>query len=242
MPLDLQNEVVLITGAGRGIGRATALRLARTRCTLALVARTETDVRAVADAVMSFDCRALALSADVTDDTELELTLRRVVTELGTVTMLINNAGWAPPRQPVSKAVRADWDRLLATCLRAPMVLTHLLLPDMLARQHGAIVNVASVAAQCARAGEAAYAAAKAGLLAFTRALFAEVRDHGVRVCAVCPGYVDTALVPTNRRVNRSKFLRPEDVAEAIFQVLTCDPRVCPTQVVLEPQFDPEKA
>lgn len=242
MATNLQNEIVLITGASRGIGRATALRLARARCSLALVARTEAELRGVAADAESLGCRAMALPADVTDDSQLESAVRQVATELGAVTMLVNNAGWAPPRQSVTKAALAEWDRLLATCLRAPMVLTHLLLPDMLARKHGAIVNVASLAPQCARPGEAAYAAAKAGLIAFTRGLFAEVRDSGVRVCAVCPGYVDTSLVPPNRRVDRAKFLRPEDVAEAIFQVLTFDPRACPTEMVLEPQFDPEQA
>jgi len=240
MSIEIRNAVALITGAGRGIGRATALRLARAGCTLALVARTEAELRAVAEEAAAHGGRALALPADITDDRQLESTLRHVATELGTVTILINNAGWAPRRQPVTKAAVAEWDCLLATCLRAPMVLTHLLLPDMLARKHGAIVNVASLAAHHTRAGEAAYAAAKAGLLAFTRGVFAEVRDSGIRVSAVCPGYVDTGFVPANRRVDRGKFLRPEDVAEAIFQVLTCDLRVCPTQVVLEPQFDPE--
>ena len=241
MLTDLQNEVVLITGASRGIGRATALRLARARCSLALVARTEAELREVAEAAVSLGSRALAFPADVTDDNQLESAVRHVVTELGAVTMLINNAGWAPPRRSVTKAVLADWDRLLATCLRAPMVLTHLLLPDMLARKHGAIVNVASAAAHGARPGEAAYAAAKAGVVAFTRGVFAEVRDSGIRVCAVCPGYADTTLVPPKRRVDRAKFLHPEDVAEVIFQVLTFDPRACPTEVLLEPQFDPEK-
>ncbi|MFN8626011.1 MAG: SDR family oxidoreductase [Candidatus Binatia bacterium] len=242
MPIELQNEVVFITGASRGIGRATALRLARTRCSLAVVARTETQLREVAETAMSLGSRALAVPADVTDDDQLEFAVRHVATELGAVTMLINNAGWAPPRRAVARGVVAEWDRLLATCLRAPMVLARLLLPGMLARKHGAIVNVASVAAHGVRPGESVYAAAKAGLVAFSRGLFAEVRNSGIRVCAVCPGYVDTNLVPPNRRVDRTKFLRPDDIAESIVQVLTLEPRVCPTEVFLEPQFDPEKA
>lgn len=241
MSAALHGEIALVTGAGRGIGRATALRLARAGCTLALVARTESDLRAVAQEAAAHGGRTLVLPADITDDSQVESALRDVVTELGTITILINNAGCAPPRQPVAKAAIAEWDRMLATCLRAPMVLTHLLLPDMLARKHGAIVNVASLAAHQARPGEAAYAAAKAGLLAFTRGLFAEVRDSGIKVSAICPGYVDTGFIPANRRVDRAKFLRSEDVAESIFQVLTCDLRVCPTEVVLQPQFDPER-
>jgi 3-oxoacyl-[acyl-carrier protein] reductase len=238
---DLRNEIALITGAGRGIGRATALRLAREGCALALIARSEAELYAVAAEAASTATRTLVLPADVTDDAQVEASLRRAATELGPISILVNNAGWAPPRRPVAKANRAEWDRVTATCLRAPMVLTHLLLPDMLARRHGAIVNIASIAARRPRAGEAAYAAAKAGLVAFTQALFAEVRDHGVKAVAICPGYVDTDFIPANRRVDRSRFLRPEDVAEMIVHVLTCDLRACPTELVLEPQFDPEK-
>lgn len=241
MAAELSNEIALLTGAGRGIGRATALRLARAGCSLALVARTEAELQAVAAQAASSGARTLVLPADITDDAQVESSLQRAVEELGHISILVNNAGWAPPRTPVGKVAVAEVDRVLATCLRAPIVLSRLLLPDMLVRKHGAIVNVASVAARGARPGEAAYAAAKAGLVAFTRALFAEVRNSGVRAVAVSPGYVDTGFVPPNRRMDRAKFLQPEDVAEAIFRVLTCDGRACPTEVVLEPQFDPEK-
>jgi 3-oxoacyl-[acyl-carrier protein] reductase len=241
MPAELAKETVLITGAGRGIGRATALRLARAGCHLALVARTQAELDAVAEQAAPSGVRTIVLRADVTDDAQVESMLQRATAELGGISILVNNAGSAPPRRPFAEATLAEWERVLATCLRAPMLLSRLLLPDMLVRKHGAIVNVASLAPRATRAGEAVYAAAKAGLVTFTHALFTEVRNSGVKVVAICPGYVDTALVPANRRVDRSKFLRPDDVAEAIFQVLTCGPRACPTEVVMQPQFDPER-
>ena len=241
MSADLGNNIALITGAGRGIGRATALRLARSGCDLVLVARTQSELEAVAAAAAPSGVRTLVLPADITDDEQVESLLQRAVVQLGTISILISNAGYAPPRTRVGKATVAEWDRVLATCLRAPMVLSRLLLPDMLAHRRGAIINIGSVAARAARPGEAAYAAAKGGLIAFTRTLFAEVRDSGIKVAVICPGYVDTHFVPVNRRVDRSKFLRPEDVAEAIFHVLTTDPHACSTEVILEPQFDPEK-
>ncbi len=238
---ELRNHTALITGAGRGIGRATALRLASAGCDLALLARTAAELEAVAALAAPTGVRTWVLPADVTDDAQVTSVLHRLAAQSGSISILINNAGSAPPRVPVANAPVAEWDRILATCLRAPMILTRLLLPDMLARQRGAIINVASVAGRTARPGEAVYAAAKAGLIAFTHALFAEVRNSGIKVAAVCPGFVDTALVPPNRRVDRTKFLRPEDVAEAILQVLISDLRACPTEVLLEPQFDPEK-
>ena len=138
------------------------------------------------------------------------------------------------------KTSLADWDRTLATCLRAPMVLTRLVLPDMLAHGRGTIVNIASIAGKRGRAGEAAYAAAKFGLLGFTQSLFDEVRDHGIKVAAICPGLVDTDLIPPNRRVDRaSSCSRPTSPTRSC-DVLTSPLRACPTEIVLEPQHDPE--
>ena len=241
MPGELVTHVALITGAGRGIGRATALRLARAGCDVGLVGRTQTDLDAVVAVAASCGVRAVALAADIADDMQLRSLPERAAAGLGAVSILINNACNAPPRTPLAKMRIADLHGTLATCLRAPMVLSRLLLPEMLSRRHGAIINVASSTHRDRRPGEAGYVAAKAGLVAFSRALFAEVRNSGVKVAAICPGYVDTGFVPPNRRVDRSKFLRPEDVAEAIFQVLTNPAHCCPTEVIVEPQLDPEQ-
>ncbi len=240
MAPDLRNNIAFVTGAGRGIGRAIACRLAAAGYDLALVARTQAELEAVAADVAECGVRTLVLPADITDDVQVEAVLQQVVVQLGSVTVLINNAGVAPPRTRIEKATFADWDRVLATCLRAPILLSRLLLPDMLAHKRGAIINIASVAARAPRAGEAAYAAAKAGLVAFTRALFAEVRDTGIKVASICPGYVDTGFIPPNRRVDRGRFLQPDDVAAAVLNVLAADARACPTEIVLEPQFNPE--
>jgi len=236
----LDQHIALVTGAGRGIGRATALSLARAGCDVALVARTKSELDAVAAEVEQAGVRALVLLADVTDDAQVEAFLQHAVVELGSISILVNNAGVAPPRMVHGKAAVAEWDRMLATCLRAPMVLSRLLLPDMLVHQRGTIINIASVAGRGSHPGEAAYAAAKAGLIAFSHALFAEVRNSGVRVVAVCPGYVDTALIPQNRRVDREKFLRPDDVADTILHLIALPAHACPTEILIEPQFDPE--
>jgi len=238
---ELQGHIALVTGAGRGIGRAIALRLAVAGCDLALVSRTAEDLERLADEVGPTGARTLILPADITDDTQAEAILEKTLLQLGSISILVNSAGTAPPRRVHGKADIAEWDRMLDTCLRAPMVLSRLLLPDMLVHNRGAIVNIASTAARRARPGEAAYTAAKAGLLAFSHALFHEVRDNGVKVVAVCPGYVDTEFVPANKHVDRGKFLRAADVAQVVFDVITAPPHACPTEVILEPQFDPER-
>jgi short-subunit dehydrogenase len=91
------------------------------------------------------------------------------------------------------------------------------------------------------KAGEAAYTAAKFGVRGFSQSLFEEVREYGIKVSTICPGYVDTALIPPNRRVNRSKMLSPEDVAEAVYGVAVSSPRSCPFEIILHPQQDPFK-
>jgi len=231
----------LITGAGRGIGRAIALRLAQAGYNLALVARTQSQLEAVAAEASVTGVKTLVLPADITSDEQAEAMVQHAVVQLGSISVLVNNAGVAPPRAAHGKAALEEWDRMLDTCLRAPMVLSHLLLPDMLVHKRGAIVNIASTSGRVARAGEAAYAAAKAGLIAFGHAMFAEVRNSGVKVVTLCPGYVDTDFVPANKHVDRDKFLRPGDVAEIVYDVLRTPVHACPTEVVLEPQFDPER-
>jgi 3-oxoacyl-[acyl-carrier protein] reductase len=238
----LHDQVALVTGAGRGIGRAIAVRLARAGCRVAALARTESELAETAREAeaQSPSVPVLAVPTDVTHDADLEAAVRLIMERLGRIEILVNNAGFAPPRSTVLKTSLADWDRTLATCLRAPMVLTRLVLPDMLAHGRGTIVNIASIAGKKGKAGEAAYAAAKFGLLGFTQSLFAEVRDHGIKVTAICPGVVDTGLIPLNRRVDRSKFLQPSDIADAVCDVISSPLRACPTEIVLEPQHDPE--
>ena len=106
----------------------------------------------------------------------------------------------------------------------------------------GAIVNVASAAARSTSAGEAVYAATKAGLVAFTRAAFAELRSSGVKVAVIIPGLVDTALIPPNKHLDRSLMLAPEDVAGAVMSVLRTPAHACPVEIALEPQRSPERA
>src|SRR5947207_3263530 len=123
---EFAKHIALVTGAGRGIGRATALRLARAGCDVALVARTAADLEAVAAEAAPTGARTLVLPADITDDAQVESILQRVMVDLGSISILINNAGTAAPRTLHGKAAVAQWDRMLNTCLRAPMVLSRL--------------------------------------------------------------------------------------------------------------------
>lgn len=240
MTAPLASHVALVTGAGHGIGRAIAVQLARAGCGVAALARTDSELAATVAEAAADPAAApiLAISADVTRDADLERAVRMIIERLGRITVLINNAGFAPPRGTVLKTSLADWDRTLATCLRAPMVLTRLVLPDMLAHESGSIVNIASIPGKHGRAGEASFAAAKFGLLGFTQSLFEEVREHGIKVTAIEPGAIDPEP-GGGGAADRTRVLRAADIARAVLQVLLAPPGACPTEIVLEPLHDP---
>jgi short-subunit dehydrogenase len=153
--------------------------------------------------------------------------------------VLVNNAGWAPARTAIHKVSGADQDKMIAINLRAPIALTRSAARQMLSQGGGAIVNIASVAGRNAPGMEAVYAATKAGLIAFSRACFAELRDDGIKVAVVIPGLVDTALIPSNKRLDRSRMLKPADVAAAVINVIESPAHACPVEIVLEPQYEP---
>ena len=238
----LSGQVALITGAGRGIGRAIALRLARAGVALVLAARTESQLGETARLAQQFDVAALPLPTDVTEDEQTQALVETALARFGQLDIVVNNAGGGPPRTPVVRAQRADWEATLRTNLWATMLVSKLALPAMLARRRGTIINICSQAGLAGRAGEAAYAAAKFGVRGFSQALLEEVREKGIRVSTIYPGYVDTAMIPANRRLTRHKMLSPEDVAKAVYHLVMLPPGCCPVELVLQPQHDPVKA
>ena len=234
----LTGKIAIVTGAGRGIGKAIALALGRAGARVALAARSESELRAVAEEIRSGDGDALALSTDVTRDDEMERLVQRTLKEWGSIDILVNNAGWGKTG-PVVSSTTADWDATLKVNLRAPMILSRLVLPTMLEKRSGAIVNIGSISAKAGQANTAAYSASKFGILGFTQSLFEEVREYGVKVSVILPGFVDTPLIPQNKRVDRSKMIRPEDIAETVLFVLSSPPNSCPVEITVRPQQTP---
>jgi NADP-dependent 3-hydroxy acid dehydrogenase YdfG len=239
MNAQLEGNVALITGASRGIGRAVALRFAQAGATTVLAARTIADLHAVAALIQQSASETLVMPTDVTNDQQLEALVQVTLERFGHIDVLVNNAGGGTPRTPVVKALLRDWEWTLRVNLWAAMYLSRLVLPTMIERRKGTIVNISSLAGFSGKAGESAYAAAKFGVRGFSQSLFEEVREYGIKVCTVCPGYVDTTLIPPNRRIDRHKMISPDDVAEAVYSVAVASLRVCPTEIILQPQHDP---
>lgn len=220
----LDGKVALVTGAAGGIGRAIALRLAEEGVRVAATDLDEAAVRSVARQAKGL---VLALRLDVTD----EATIRDAVAEceraLGPLDVLVNNAGWDKVEPFVESAVET-WDRLIAINLKGPLLCTRAVLDGMIARGRGRIVSIASDAGRVGSSGEAVYAAAKAGVIGFTKTLARELAKSGITVNAVCPGPTDTPLLSgiaegnpklvqaLARAVPMGRIGRPEEVAAAV--------------------------
>jgi len=231
----LEGQVALVTGAGRGIGRAIAFALATEGAGVVLAARTRQQLAEVAAEIRARGGRALAVPTDVTQDAAVEALVEQTIAEFGRLDVLVTAAGTAS-FGPVAGTKPADWDVMLAVNLRAVMVCCCAVLPMMIQQRRGTILNIASVAAQRFIPGAAAYAATKAGVVPWSRVLREEVRAEGVRVGVLVPGAVDTPLWDAiSQGPDRSRMLRPEDVARAAVFMVTLPPSAALEELTLLP-------
>ena len=236
----LENKVALVTGAGRGIGRAIALALARAGCRVILSARTQGQLDEAANVIHAGDGQALVVPADLARDEDIQRLIEESQKAYGGVDILVNNAGWGK-RAPVVRAHIEDWDRTFRLNLRAPMILAKSFLPGMIEKGKGAVINISSVSGKTGEADGAAYAASKFGLIGFTQSLYEEVREYGIKVSVILPGFVDTPMIPPVKHLDRSKMIRPDDVADAVLFVLNSSPTSCPVEVTVRPQRSPHR-
>jgi 3-hydroxybutyrate dehydrogenase len=188
--MELKDRVALITGSGRGIGRAIAHLFAREGAAVFLTARTEKELSATAQEVSRTGGRAGFVAADLTQEAECVRVIAACREKFGGVNILVNNAGHYGPVVPVEDYPLAEFDKVMAIHLRAAFQLCKLVLPEMYARKSGVILNMSSLSAKAAYSWGSAYAAAKAGMLGLTRVTAAEGARKGVRVNAICPGPV----------------------------------------------------
>ena len=234
----LEGKVAIVTGAGRGIGRAIALVLAQSQCRVVLTARTVAQLEDVKGEILALGGEAVVVSGDLTRDEDIRRLVEESQAKWGAADILINNAGWGK-RAPVVGASLTDWDQTFRLNLRAPMVLAKALLPNMIAKREGAVINIGSVSGKTGEANGAAYSASKFGLIGFTQSLYEEVREHSIKVAVILPGFVDTPLIPPNKQLDRSKMIQAEDVAQSVLYVLMSPATSCPVEITLRPQRTP---
>jgi NAD(P)-dependent dehydrogenase (short-subunit alcohol dehydrogenase family) len=197
----LVNRVALVTGAGRGIGRAIALAYAKEGARVVLTARTAGELDEVAGQIRKRGGTALALPADLSDRAVARQIVADVEAAVGSIEILVNNAGIGSSSKPLPVVDFDDdfWDKTLAVNLTTPYLLCKAVLPGMLSRRWGRIINVASINGKIGSLHGAAYAATKHGLLGLTRTLAMEVAAQGITVNAICPGPVHTVM--NDRRI-----------------------------------------
>ena len=186
----LKDRVALITGSGRGIGRAIAQLFAAEGAAVFLTARTEKELSATAEEITQGGGRAAFVTGDLAKEADGRAVFEKAIASFGRVDILVNNGGHYGPVVPVEEYPMEEFDRVLAVHLRAAFLLSKLVLPGMYERRRGVIVNISSISAKAAYRWGSAYAAAKAGLLGLTRYNAAEAARKGVRVNAICPGPV----------------------------------------------------
>ena len=234
----LQDKVCIVTGAGRGIGRAIARLAAGEGCRTMMASRSAEQLAAVQAEIAARGGQASWLRTDLSSQEDITALVRQTLDRFGAIDFLVNNAGWGI-KANIAKARVQDWEQTLRVNLLAPMILSQLVLPALMARQGGAVVNIASISGRAGQGGAAAYAASKAGLIGFSQSLFEEVREHQIKVAAIVPGFVDTEMIPRVRRLDRARMIRPEDVAQAVLFVLTAPPTACPVEITVRPQRTP---
>jgi NAD(P)-dependent dehydrogenase (short-subunit alcohol dehydrogenase family) len=192
--LDLTGQVGIVTGGGRGIGRAMALELARAGMAVALVARTESELGETVGLVEAAGGSALALPLSVADGPAVRQMVTAVEEQLGPVDLLVNNAGVITPAGPTWEVDPDEWWRNLEINLRGAFLCAHAVLPGMVARRRGRIINVASGAGLAAIPYGSAYVVSKTALIRFAENLAAETREYGISVFALGPGTTRTAM------------------------------------------------
>lgn len=223
----LKGKNALITGAGKGIGYAVAIALAKEGVNVALIARTEKDLKNAAAEVKALGVKAAFQSADVSDIQSVNSAVENIQKELGDIDILINNAGTAAFGKFL-ELEPADWENQVKVNLFGVYYVTRAVLPQMIVRKTGDIINISSTAGLKGNATTSAYSASKFGVMGLTESLMQEVRKHNIRVTALTPSTVVTDLAKSANLINNNedKLMHPEDFAELIIAHLKLNRRV----------------
>ncbi|USK83418.1 3-ketoacyl-ACP reductase [Peribacillus asahii] len=223
----LNGKTALITGAGRGIGKATALALAKEGVNLGLIGLNMTNLEELSSELQQFDIKVSAASADVSDLEAVNHAVAHIKSELGDIDILVNNAGIAK-FGGFLELTPEEWERIIRVNLMGVYNVTRAVLPDMIERKSGDIVNISSTAGQKGAPVTSAYSASKFGVLGLTESLMLEVRKHNIRVTALTPSTVATDLAYEANLIsgNPENVMQPEDLAELLVAGLKLNPRV----------------
>ncbi len=233
--MTLKNTVALVTGAGRGIGKAIALELGKEGATVVLTARTIAELEQVKQEIESAGGSASVVGADLSKDVDIQHLFGEISSRFHRLDILVNNAGIGV-FAPVRDLSISDFDAMWNLNMRAVVLCTQQALKLMELQNSGAIINVASLAGRNAFVGGAGYAATKWALIGFSRSLMLEVRGHNIRVVTICPGSVDTSFSSSPKDPSRSaKILHSEDIADTVVAALKLPDRAMVSEIDIRP-------
>jgi 3-oxoacyl-[acyl-carrier protein] reductase len=219
----LANQVAVVSGAGRGIGRAMALRFAAEGADVACISRTAENAERVAGEIRALGRKAWAHGVDVADVAAVQAVAEQILSEASRVDILVNNAGITRDGL-LMRMSEEDWDAVLNTNLKGSFLLTKALIRAFVRQRSGRIINISSIAALGGNAGQCNYAASKAALIGFTKSLAREVASRGITVNAIAPGFIETDMTAVLnqslkdeliKRIPMNSFGQPEDIAAA---------------------------
>jgi len=219
----LENQVAVVTGAGRGIGRAIALKFAAAGADVVCVSRTAVNAEKAASEVKGLGRRAWAVTVDVADATAVSAAAERILIEAGRVDILVNNAGITRDGL-LMRMSEADWDAVMNTNLKGAFSFTKAFARAFLKQRYGRIINISSVIGLIGNAGQANYAASKAALIGFTQSCAKELGSRGITANAIAPGFIETDMTAVLDEKARTTLVeqiplkalgQPEDIAEA---------------------------
>jgi 3-oxoacyl-[acyl-carrier protein] reductase len=222
--MNLSDRVAIVTGGGRGIGRAIALKLAGAGATVVVSDILEKEAEAVAEEIKVAGGQSLAVLADVSQAADVARLVEETLAAYGKIDILVNNAGIARD-QLLVRMSEEDWDKVLDVDLKSVYLCSKAVLRHMLKQRWGRVINLASIAGLVGNPGQANYSAAKAGVIGFTRTVAREVGSHGVTVNAIAPGFIETDMTRQMKEERRQeikkhipldRFGTPGDVAEAV--------------------------
>jgi len=234
--VSIENKVAVVTGSGRGIGRGIAIELGRLGAQVVLAARSRNELEETARMIGK---SASVVPTDVRRKDDLERLFAQTTTALGPVDVLVNAAGLGI-FGPVIDFTDEAFEILIETNLRGIFFASRFVLPSMIERKQGHIINIASIAGKVGSANRAVYCASKFGVVGFTESLAEEVRQHGVRVSVICPGSTDTRFSPSETSgKSRERMLRPEDIAHAVRMIVTQEPNSFVSEIIMRPTQKP---
>ena len=232
----LHDTTAVVTGASKGIGKAIAISLAKAGVHVVLAARHEKELTQVQQQIRDGGGSCISVQTDVANEAQVARLMKTSAQEFGTVDFLINNAGYGVFAKVLDTNV-ADYDGMMNVNLRGVFLCCKAVLPLMIGKKKGAIINIASLAGKNSFVGGATYSATKWGLIGFSRSLMLEVREFNIRVVTICPGSVNTDF--SNHTKDSDKIIQPQDVADTVLFALTMPARSNASEIDIRPTVNP---